>query len=261
MRPGAVRDGFRLSFGTLTLVPVPSPVVVDRPAAGVAMSVAVLPGAVLGLVAGTVLAASVLLGVPPLVAAVAAVGTATLLTRFLHADGLADTADGLAASWDRQRALEVMHRGDVGPSGATVLVLVLLGQVAALAALAGAAPLDDPRSVTAVVGTVVLAWATSRAVLVVLTAHGTTPARDSGLGAGVLGTVPLPVAVGLPVVLALVALVTVGPSGALAVGVGVLAAGTLAAHAERRLGGLTGDVLGAGVEVALLASLAVLSAG
>lgn len=261
MRPGAVRDGFRLSFGTLTLVPVPEPVTVDRAAAGVAMSVAVLPGASLGLAAGTVLAGLVLLGVPSLVAAAVAVGTSTLLTRFMHVDGLADTADGLVASWDRQRALDVMRRGDVGPSGATVLVLVLLAQVAALAAVADAAPVDDAGQVAVVVGTVVLAWATSRAVLAVLTARGTTPAREGGLGAGVIGSVPVPVAVAVPLLLALVALLSVGPAGALAVSAGVLAAGALAVHASRRLGGLTGDVLGAGVEVALLAALVVLSAG
>jgi adenosylcobinamide-GDP ribazoletransferase len=266
VRPGAVRDGFRLSFGTLTLVPVPAPATVDRAAAGVAMSVAVLPGATLGLVAGTVLTGLVLLGVPSLVAAAAAVGTSTLLTRFMHVDGLADTTDGLVASWDRDRALEVMRRGDVGPSGATVLVLVLLAQVAALAAVADAAlpddalP-DDAGPVTVVVGTVVLAWATSRAVLAVLTARGTTPAREGGLGAGVIGSVPVPVAVAVPLLLALVGLLTMGPVGALAVGAGVLAAGALAVHASHRLGGLTGDVLGAGVEVALLAALVVLTAG
>jgi len=254
MRPGAVRDGLRLSAGTLTAVPVPAPVTVDRSAAGVAMVVAVLPGAVVGLAVAGLLVGLATLGVPAPVAALVAVGAGALLTRFLHLDGLADTTDGLLASWDRDRALAVMRSGDVGPCGATVLVVVLGGQAGALAALLGPGP--GP-----VLGAVVLAWAASRSVLPVLTARGTTPARPGGLGAGVLGSVPVALAVAVPLVVAALGWLVAGPRGPLAVGLAVLAAAALARHAHRRLGGLTGDVLGAGVEVALLTALVVLSTG
>lgn len=259
MRPGLLRDGLRLSFGTLSVLPVPAPQQVDRAAAGVAMAVSVLPGALLGAAAGLVLVALASLGVPLLVSAVGAVATSTLLNRFLHLDGLADTADGLVASMDREKALAVMRRGDVGPAGAAVLVLVLLAQVSALAAIASAVTANGPGRGVTVVGLVVLAWAASRAVLPVVTARGARAARGSGLGATVLGTVPVPVAVAVPVALAAVGGLTVGPTAALAVGVAVLAAGALAAHAHRRLGGLTGDVLGGCVEVSLLAALTVLA--
>src|SRR4029434_915315 len=53
----------------------------------------------------------------------------------LHLDGLADTADGLGPLRERERALQVMHQGDVGPFGVVTLVLTLLLQVACLAAL------------------------------------------------------------------------------------------------------------------------------
>lgn len=254
MRPGAVRDGLRLCAGTLTVVPVPAPVLLDRTAAAVAMGAALVPGALLGAAVAAVLLVSTWVGVPAAVCGVLAVGTGVLLTRFLHVDGLADTADGLVASWDRDRALAVMRTGDVGPVGTTVLLLVLGGQAAALAATAATGP--DARSLAGVV----LAWASSRAVLPVLTCRGVEPARPDGLGALVVGAVPTLVAVAVPVVLALVGLL-VGPEGPLAVGAAVLAAAALARHAHRRLGGLTGDVLGAGVETALLAALVVLSAG
>ena len=254
MRPGALRDGLRLSVGTLTVVPVPPPAVLDRSAAAVAMVLAVLPGALLGACAAAVLLVADAAGAPAAVAGVLSLGTGVLLTRFLHVDGLADTADGLVASWDRDRALDVMRKGDVGPVGTTVLVLVLGGQAAALAALASAGP--GPRELAAVV----LAWTASRAVLPVLTCRGVAAARPDGLGATVLGAVPLAAAVAVPLALAVVALV-LGPAGPLAVGAAVLAAGLLARAAHRRLGGLTGDVLGAGVEAALLAALVVLSAG
>ena len=249
-----MRDGLRLSAGTLTVVPVPAPVLVDRSAAGVAMVVAVLPGAGVGLVVAGLAVGSAALGVPTLVAALLAVGAGSLLTRFLHLDGLADTTDGLVASWDRDRALAVMRSGDVGPCGATVLVVVLGAQAASLSALLA-------HDAGPAAGAVVLAWAASRSVLAVLTARGTTPARPGGLGAGVLDSVPVPLAVAVPAVVAAAGWFAAGPRGPLAVGLAVLAAAALARHAHRRLGGLTGDVLGAGVEVALLAALVVLSTG
>ena len=61
-----------------------------------------------------------------------------LLTRGLHLDGLADTADGLGPLRDRERALQVMHQSDVGPFGVVTLVLTLLLQVACAAALLAA---------------------------------------------------------------------------------------------------------------------------
>lgn len=254
-RSSVLLDGLRLSFGTLTVLPVPPPTTVEHRVAAVAMTAAVLPGAVLGAAAGVTAAGLVLLGIAPAVAGVVAVGVAVLLTRFLHVDGLADTADGLASGRTPARALEIMHRGDVGPAGAGTLVLVLGGQAVAAGAVAAAG-----RPWWVVVGLLTLAWAASRAVLALLTAVGTRPAQPRGLGAGVLGSVPrgvcwLPVAL-----LGALAWSTGGPIAAGAVLAAAAAAAGIAVHAHRRLGGLTGDVLGAGVEVALLASLAVLTA-
>lgn len=255
MRAGAARDGLRLSFGTLTLLPVPAPVAVDRSAAAVAMTAALLPGAVVGAAAGGVAALLHALGVAAGPVGFVAVGVAVLLTRFLHVDGLADTADGLVAGHTPERALEVMHRGDVGPAGVTVLVLVLAGQGAAAGTVLAAG-----HPWWAVVGLLTLAWSASRAALAVLTAVGTRPAQPSGLGAGVLGSVPRAVCWLPTALLAGLGLLTAGWVAAAAVLAAPAAAGLLAAHAHRRLGGLTGDVLGAGVEVALLAALLVLTA-
>ena len=76
---------------------------------------------------------------PYLVTAALLIGVVALGSRGLHLDGLADTADGLAASYDRARALEIMRRGNTGPIGAATLVLVLIVQVAAAAERARAA--------------------------------------------------------------------------------------------------------------------------
>lgn len=245
-----VQDGLRLAVGTLTAVPVPVPRQVDGAVAGTAMTLAVVPGAVLGALAGSVVVVLAALGAEPLVTATAAVGALALATRGLHLDGLADTADGLAASRDRDRALEVMRRGDSGPAGVAVVVLVLLAQVAALGAVVtehGA----GRGAVTALA--VVLA---SRAVLAGACARGVPAARPHGLGATVAGSVPRTAAVGVGVVVvAGAAVVGLAP----AVLAGWAAAGLLVVHGVRRLGGVTGDVLGAAVETAATAALVVAS--
>lgn len=186
-RVGTVQDGLRLAVGTLTALPVTPPAAVDRARARIAMllapAVALLPGAVTALVAATALR----LGLDPFVAAALAVGTAALVTRGLHLDGLADTADGLAASYDRTRALEVMRRGNTGPAGVATVVLVLAVQVTALAqALQVAGP------VAALVAVVA-----GRVTLPLLCARGVPAARTEGLGAAMAGSVPRTLAAGV----------------------------------------------------------------
>src|SRR4051812_9466221 len=99
----------------------------------------VLPWAPLvGLLLGGAATGVAVLGarwVSPLVGAVLGVAVLALLTRGLHLDGLADTADGLGPLRGRERALEVMRQSDIGPFGVVTLVLTLLLQVACLATL------------------------------------------------------------------------------------------------------------------------------
>ncbi|HYO35105.1 MAG TPA: adenosylcobinamide-GDP ribazoletransferase, partial [Geodermatophilus sp.] len=109
------------------------------PAAGTTSTRGVLPWAPLvGLALGGVAAGTGVLGaqlVSPLTGSVLALAALAALTRGLHLDGLADTADGLGPLRGRERALQVMHQGDVGPFGVVALVLTLLTQAAAGAAL------------------------------------------------------------------------------------------------------------------------------
>lgn len=253
----ALRDGWRLAFGTLTLIPVKPPVAVTREVAGVAMAVAplaVLPVAAAASLVGALLA---LLGVPELAVGLIVVGALAAGTRFIHADGLADTADGLGASFDRARALDVMRTGDVGPMGATTLILVLGAQAACAGAL-----LRTPAGWVLLA----LALAGSRAALAVGTRRGVPAARPEGLGQAVAGSLPLErclVVWGcLGLLITLVGALTGLPwwQGLLAV---LAAAGASVGGvwwARRRLGGITGDVLGALVEVTALVLLVALAA-
>ncbi|SFA92906.1 cobalamin-5'-phosphate synthase [Amycolatopsis marina] len=246
-------DALRMTLGTLTALPVPAPRVIDRRVAGGAMVLAPLAAVALAVPAGLVVWAGGLLGLPALAAAVLAVATVALGSRGLHLDGLADTADGLGASYDRERALSVMRKGDVGPSGVAALTLVLLVQCAALAGAVGAG-----HGVAAVVVAVIA----GRAVLVLCCARGVPSARPEGLGATVAGAVPIP---GVLLVLVTVGgLATLAPGlpwwrGPLAVLLGCVAAAALLMRCVTRLGGITGDVLGGCVEAATTAALLTLA--
>ncbi|MEH1127532.1 adenosylcobinamide-GDP ribazoletransferase [Micromonospora sp. CPCC 206061] len=240
-----MRDGARLALTTFTVVPL-RPGRVDRAAAGVAMAMAPAVGGALGVALAAVLFGLGAAGAPPLVAGGVTLATGALLTRGLHLDGLADTADGLGSYRSGDAALQIMKKPDVGPFGVAALVLVLLIQAAALAGLAGHGWLP-------VFATVVAATATARLAATWACRRGVPPARPDGLGALVAGTVgPLTLAVATAAV-AVVAIPAVPGrpwQGPVAVLASLAAAVLLVRHAVRRFGGVTGDVLGAAVELA-----------
>src|SRR6516225_9149102 len=254
-------SGLRLSVTLLTAVPLrrasPEP---RRATVAAAMTWAPAVGLLLGAAAAAVLVvADHLLRVGPLTAAGLAVATLALLTRGLHLDGLADLADGLGSGKPAPVALDIMRRSDIGPFGTVTLVLTLLIQVAALAQAEAAGGGRGPAAlITAVVtGRLALTWACRR---------GVTPARREGLGALVAGTVrPAWAAVITLAVLAAACLVIIDePRGwmlPLAVVAGLIGALGLQRHAVRRLGGITGDVLGALIEVAATVTLVVAAMG
>ncbi|NUR07328.1 MAG: adenosylcobinamide-GDP ribazoletransferase [Nocardioidaceae bacterium] len=242
----------RLCLGTLTVLPVRPPEAVDRRTAGGAMVLAPLAGLLLGLAAALV----ALLPLPPLVIGLLAVGVLAVGSRALHLDGLADTADGLGSRRPAAGALEVMRRSDIGPFGVVALVFAI-----GLQAASAASTLDRPGGAAALVVAVMAA----RTVLPLL-CHRLPAARPEGLGqmvAGTVGTTSALLSLGLAAVLCAGVLLADPAYGvvrcALAAVVGVLAGLGFAAHCVRRFGGLTGDVLGAGVETALTAALLVLA--
>ncbi|MDQ7807243.1 adenosylcobinamide-GDP ribazoletransferase [Amycolatopsis sp. A133] len=237
-----------MAVGTLTTVPVPAPRVIDRPVAGRAMVLAPLAAVPLAAAAGGIVWAGSAAGLPGLATAALALGAVALGSRGLHLDGLADTADGLGASYDRAKALDVMRRGDSGPTGVATLVLVLLVQVGALS--------------TAGPVTAAAAVLLGRCTLSMACARGVPPARPEGLGATVAGSVPRAAAIAVGVAAAGLAVLLPGLPwwrGPLAVALAYAVAGALLWRCTKRLGGVTGDVLGAGVEAAVAAALLALS--
>ncbi|MCM1019965.1 adenosylcobinamide-GDP ribazoletransferase, partial [Micromonospora sp. XM-20-01] len=167
-------DGIRLALTTFTTAPVRAGRV-DRAAAGTAMALAPLVGALLGAVLGGALLLTGALA-PPLVAAVVTVGLGALLTRGLHLDGLADTVDALGSYRRGPAALKIMKQPDVGPFGVVALVVVLLLKSAVLAELAG-------RDALAAFAAVVAATAAGRLAVGLACRRGVPAARLEGLGA------------------------------------------------------------------------------
>ncbi len=261
-------SGLRLSVTLLTVIPLRDPVTKPRRATvAAAMAWAPAVGLLLGVIAAAVLVvADRPLGAGPLTAAGLAVATLALLTRGLHLDGLADLADGLGSGQPAPVALDIMRRSDIGPFGTVTLILALLIQVAALSHAETAGP---GRGAAALITAII----TSRLALTWACRQGVPAARPNGLGALVAGTVRLAIPVSLTlatVTVAAAAAVAVsatmtgdslGWTLPLAVVAGLAAAFVVQRQSTRRLGGITGDVLGALAEVATTVTLVVAAMG
>jgi cobalamin 5'-phosphate synthase/cobalamin synthase len=189
--------------------------------------------------------------VPPLPLAALLVALLAALTGALHLDGLADTADGFGGGRTRDDVLRIMRDHAIGAYGATALALVLVVDVTLLAAL-----LERGRAVPALV----VAPALARWVPVPLSRLLPYARPGGGLGASVTDHGSR---LGLAGATALAVGVAVGVAGS--AGLIALAAVALFALAHglacrRRIGGVTGDTLGAGVELAQAVALLVLVA-
>lgn len=256
-------DALRLALSLFTVAPVP-PAPVDRRTAGRAMALAPLVGAALALVAAAVMLVARILyqerfGLP-LVAALA-ITTLALLTRGLHLDGLVDTADGLASYAPAERAREIMSQPGVGALGVATLVLNLLLQAGALMTCVEAHRGTE---------SLLLAVLAGRLAAVLACTPATPAARRDGLGATVAGTVRPAVGLALTAAVAVEAAVygrldsdsgslTASLRALLALAAALAVTDLLRRHAVRRLGGITGDVLGALIEVATTVVLLVMA--
>lgn len=201
-----------------------------------------LVGALIGSVSAAAAFVSLKLGLPTPVAAGVFIFAQIILTGAMHEDGLADTADGLWGGWTRERRLEIMKDSAIGTYGVLSLILVVGLRWTAIAAIL-------PTGFLPLIATAAL----SRMGLPVIMAV-VPHARSEGLsfqvgspdrnvvaasiitavlaGWGLVGPVVIGVALGYALVLTLVSLI-----------------------AKARIGGQTGDILGAAQQVGEIAIL------
>jgi len=228
---------FLLAIQFLTRVPVPACAGFTPERLTAATRYYPLVGAMIGGFAALVYALA-LLAWPPMVAALLSIAATIALTGAFHEDGLADMLDGVGGGLTRERALEIMKDSRIGTYGAAGLIMALLLKAATLASM----------PVASVALALVAGHALSRfsAVMVIATSayvrdHGTAKPVAEGVNRASLW-----IAGGTSLACCVALAWGLGPMAAL-LGLLGLALGHLAMRRifERKVGGYTGDCLGA----------------
>jgi adenosylcobinamide-GDP ribazoletransferase len=201
-----------------------------------------LVGAVVGLIAGIVGSVAVWLGLTNGAAAGLALMAMIVVSGAMHEDGLADTVDGLWGGWTRERRLEIMKDSAIGTYGVLALIVSLGLRWVALTELL-------PHGI----GPLIAAGALSRGLLPAVMA-ALPHAREDGLARSV-GAPDRQVAIAAAAVGVILTLVVAGFSALLPVVLAGVAVGIMAQIARAKIGGQTGDILGACQQVAEIAML------
>ncbi|MFD1508290.1 adenosylcobinamide-GDP ribazoletransferase [Lacimonas salitolerans] len=236
------------AIGLLTRLPVR---VSDAAAARRAQAAWAYPlaGLVVACLGGAVGWAALALGVAPWLAAGLTLGTMIAATGALHEDGLADCADGFWGGWTRDRRLEIMKDSHIGTYGVLALVLGTGLRWGALTLL-----FEQGAVVAPLIAAAMLSRAAMPAVMRTLP-HARATGLSHHVGRPQAGTVILG---GLLALVAAILLLGAAAPGALVMA--ACAAAAMGMVARARIGGQTGDVLGATQQVCEIAVLLLLSA-
>jgi len=245
-----------VAISWLTVLPVPTPAVaMDRRTGGAVIAAVPVVGALLGSLAAALAFGLSHTSLPSTLIGVLLVVGLALITRGMHVDGLADTVDGLGCYGPPERVAEVMKSGSVGPFGAAAIVAAGAVQAIGFAALT-----DEHRWYD-----IVFAVIASRVAVVAACRRALGPASDTGFGAMVAGTQRLSPIIWPAIMLIGAAALGATGSGNYDITHTLTAATTLAVmtttiwllsrHCARRIGGITGDILGAAIELGLAITL------
>ncbi|SFC72083.1 adenosylcobinamide-GDP ribazoletransferase [Tropicimonas isoalkanivorans] len=241
-RPTPLLD---IALATALLTRLPIPVPPDYAAtrgAGAAWAYP-LAGVPVAAAAGILAWVGMHLGLPAATTAGLVIVVQVVLTGAMHEDGLADTADGLWGGWSRERRLEIMKDSRIGSYGVMALILSVGLRWSALSAL-GSAMLPT------LIAVALISRATMIGTMTIL-----PNARADGLSKSIGRPGPRSFLVAAVVASALSMLTTGGMTFAL-IASATLAALGLGAIARAKIGGQTGDILGATQQVSEIAALA-----
>lgn len=239
--------GLSLAFSWLTVLPVRGPNEIGRPEGRLAIGSAPVVGAALGAVAAGLLWLLHWAGLTATLAGLLTVGALAVLTRGMHVDGLADTADGLGCYGPPERAREVMRSGGAGPFGVVALVVTIGVEAVSFGALGAQGAWIA----------VAVAVASGRIAVVSACRRGVPASSARGFGALVADSQPLWAAVLWALPLAAAAVWAVPGrwwQGPVVIVVVLAGATVLVRHCVRRFDGINGDVLGAALEFTVAAT-------
>jgi cobalamin 5'-phosphate synthase/cobalamin synthase len=227
-------DRFLTAVAFLTRIPIRTATCTPE-AIGRSTSLFPLVGALLG-------AAEVLVlwtcrrVMPPTLTAIMIVLTGILLTGALHLDGVADTADGFGGGRTRDDVLRIMRDHQIGTYGAIALIMMLLLEITAIANLV-------ERNVAAPV--LVVAPAASRWAMVLLGRRLPHARLDAGLGRALTDHVRNREVWGSTALVLAITIVATGASGIMSLALTLVVTVAVGFVCVRRIGGITGDTLGA----------------
>ncbi len=207
---------------------------------------------VTGLILGTIAAAvswlATGIGLSHGLTAGLALASLVVMTGAMHEDGLADSVDGLWGGWDKSGRLEIMKDSHIGAYGVIALVLSLLLRWIALTALAQAGLLTIALIAVATLSRVPMV------VLMVLMPHARKDGLSVSVGRAEMNTAMMALAIAAPIAAAFLGWSAIDVIGAVA-----LAGTAVALIAMRKIGGQTGDILGATQQIAEIAALMALT--
>jgi adenosylcobinamide-GDP ribazoletransferase len=242
-------DDLRTAIGFLTRIPVPHPDGPHPPNFARAHRLFPLVGAAIGTIIGLVCLALLATGIPPLAAAVLALGAGTLLTGALHEDGLGDLADGFGGGRDKLSKLEIMRDSRIGTYGTLILIVSFAAKAAALTAM--------PKG--SIIPALMTAHALARGALSPL-ALVLPSARPDGLATSAGRPEPADAATSATLAVIVALLCLPWRDALLAAVAAALAASAIAFLSQRQIGGMTGDTFGAAEQCGEVAVLLLLAA-
>ena len=228
------------AIGLLTRLPVKT----DDARGAAAAWAFPLVGLIIGVLAACLGWGALALGLSAPISAALVITAQVVMTGAMHEDGLADTFDGQWGGWDKKRRLEIMKDSQIGTYGVIALVLSLVLRWTAITALIHSGALF----------LALIAAATLSRMPMVFIMASMPHARDGGLSASVgrVGKDTAGVALGLALLTCFIAPL---PASIIALTTAILAAATIALIALRKIGGQTGDILGASQQMAEIAAL------